>query len=84
MKNSTPTDEQAILAFLEKETVAANGKSIGAFSLYWLYRQHTKLSPPFRTVSAKEFYRLLKKHGYRRRHGERGSIYKDIQLAEGA
>jgi hypothetical protein len=82
MKNPSPS--QPILAFLEKEMVAAKGKSIGAFSLYWLYCQHTKLSPPYRTVSAKRFYRILQKHGYRRRHGERGSVYEDIQPAEGA
>jgi hypothetical protein len=51
----TPSPEQSILAFLDGKTVPAEGKSVSAFSLYWLYSRHARLAPPFRTVSTKKF-----------------------------
>ena len=84
MKNSTPTPEEVALRFIERKTVPAKGKCIGAFSLYYLYSRHARLVAPFRAVSTKRFYLILKKLGYRRRLDERGHAYKNLTFNTGA
>ena len=80
MKKSTP--EQSILAFLDRKTVPAEGKAgASMFDLYYRYTKHMMITPPYKTVSAKEFFRILQELGFRQRRIGGRAVYDGIELS---
>ena len=70
---------QSVLAFVGGRVMPAKGQTVGACGLYLAYRRH---ADRFDICITKErFYRILERHGYRRRHGLYGGTYEDLTYA---
>ena len=71
--------EASILNFLDTEVTREKGKFIPAIALYAVY-----IGSSGDDVSAKKFFRILAKHGYRSRSQLGGDFFENLTITEGA
>ena len=83
--NQRISAKQSVLAFVEATEMPQEEQLAHRFKLYFAYCKFVRLSPlDSRVISAKRFFCILDKSGYRRRPDIRGDFYENLAFIKGA